>query len=129
MRLVKVIPVCFLFILFVAFDKKENTLFNLTSFASWDDDTNKHTICQPPSRSVSLIRGSSKINAVAGNNKEMALIPGGKFQMGSADFADSKPVHTVTVNSFWMDEHEVTNAQFAAFVEAQQVILRWRSEN
>ena len=38
--------------------------------------------------------------------------------MGSEDFADSKPVHTVTVNSFWMDEHEVTNAQFAAFVKA-----------
>lgn len=38
--------------------------------------------------------------------------------MGSEEFADSKPIHTVTVNSFWMDEHEVTNAQFAAFVKA-----------
>lgn len=38
--------------------------------------------------------------------------------MGSENFPDSKPVHTVTVSSYWMDEHEVTNAQFARFVKA-----------
>jgi formylglycine-generating enzyme required for sulfatase activity len=38
--------------------------------------------------------------------------------MGSDEFADSKPIHPVTVDGFWMDEHEVTNAQFAAFVGA-----------
>lgn len=49
----------------------------------------------------------------------MAWIPGGTFQMGSTDgLADERPVHEVTVDGFWMDETEVTNAQFAAFVEA-----------
>lgn len=48
----------------------------------------------------------------------MVWIPGGAFEMGSAEFEDAKPLHTVTVDGFWMDEHEVTNAQFAAFVEA-----------
>lgn len=38
--------------------------------------------------------------------------------MGSNDYADSRPLHRVTVSAFWMDEHEVTNAQFAAFVAA-----------
>ena len=40
--------------------------------------------------------------------------------MGSDDpeFPDAKPVHKVIVNSFWMDEHEVTNAEFAKFVKA-----------
>ncbi len=38
--------------------------------------------------------------------------------MGSDDFEDSKPVHSVTVNGFWMDEHEVTNSQFEKFVKA-----------
>lgn len=38
--------------------------------------------------------------------------------MGSKDFVDAVPVHDVRVNSFYMDEHEVTNAQFAQFVKA-----------
>jgi formylglycine-generating enzyme len=118
MRVVKAIPVCSLFILFVALDKKENTFFPITSFVSQDNETNKHIICQPPARSVALGRESSKIDALAGSIEEMVLIHGGVFQMGSEDFADSKPVHSVTVNSFWMDEHEVTNAQFADFVKA-----------
>lgn len=50
--------------------------------------------------------------------KEMVWIPGATFQMGSEDFDDSKPIHSVTVSGFWMDEHEVTNAQFAEFVKA-----------
>ncbi len=32
--------------------------------------------------------------------------------------ADESPVHWVRVDEFWMDETEVTNAQFEAFVEA-----------
>lgn len=53
--------------------------------------------------------------------KEMVLIPGGKFNMGADDeqaWRDEYPKHEVLVDSFWMDIHEVTNAQFAAFVEA-----------
>src|SRR5207248_9755056 len=52
---------------------------------------------------------------------EMAWIPGGEFTMGSdADLArpEEKPAHRVRVGGFWMDEHEVTNAQFRKFVEA-----------
>ncbi|MFM8699310.1 MAG: SUMF1/EgtB/PvdO family nonheme iron enzyme, partial [Phycisphaerales bacterium] len=51
----------------------------------------------------------------------MAWIPGGEFSMGSTDplaRPDEQPVHRVRVNPFWMDETEVTNAQFAAFVAA-----------
>jgi len=48
----------------------------------------------------------------------MKLIHGGSYAMGSEDFEDSKPVHRVQVNDFWMDEHEVTNAQFEMFVKA-----------
>ena len=31
-------------------------------------------------------------------------------------YAEEAPVHTVTVSGFWLDEHTVTNAEFAAFV-------------
>ena len=57
----------------------------------------------------------------------MAWIPGGEFSMGCADprgipfggtdpMGDARPIHRVRVAGFWMDETEVTNDQFAAFV-------------
>jgi formylglycine-generating enzyme required for sulfatase activity len=48
----------------------------------------------------------------------MVWIPGGAFQMGDAfneGDNDEKPVHTVTVNGFWMGKYEVTNAQYRKF--------------
>lgn len=52
----------------------------------------------------------------------MVWIPGGSFQMGADEFPDARPVHAVTVKGFWMDKHEVTNAQFARFVKATQYV-------
>ncbi len=47
----------------------------------------------------------------------MVWIPGGAFDMGATDgFPDEQPVHRVAVDGFWLDEAEVTNAQFAEFV-------------
>jgi len=50
----------------------------------------------------------------------MKWIAGGAFDMGSDEpmFLDARPVHRVAVDGFWMDETEVTNAQFAEFVKA-----------
>lgn len=49
----------------------------------------------------------------------MVWIPGGVFRMGSRDGKpDEQPVHEVELGGFWMDETEVTNAQFQRFVEA-----------
>ena len=51
----------------------------------------------------------------------MVWIPGGEFAMGSIDplaRPDEQPIHRVRVDAFWMDATEVTNAQFAAFVNA-----------
>jgi len=61
----------------------------------------------------------------------MVWIPGGEFSMGAADprgrddndvgmraTDDSRPIHRVYVDGFWMDATEVTNAQFAALVKA-----------
>jgi formylglycine-generating enzyme required for sulfatase activity len=59
----------------------------------------------------------------------MVWIPGGEFSMGAAELPgmndvgmqatrDSRPIHRVRVNGFWMDATEVTNAQFAEFVAA-----------
>ena len=44
--------------------------------------------------------------------------------MGTADpdFPDAQPVHAVRMHGFWMDEHEITNAEFAQFVTATHYI-------
>src|SRR5262249_45161773 len=58
----------------------------------------------------------------------MVWIPGGIFWMGSEDFPESQPVHKVYVDGFWMDRTEVTNEQFARFVDATNyvtVVERW----
>ena len=52
----------------------------------------------------------------------MVKIPGGEFGMGAAGDAQALPrefpQHAVRVDPFWMDAHEVTNAEFSQFVEA-----------
>ncbi|WP_262385929.1 formylglycine-generating enzyme family protein [Hymenobacter sp. BT491] len=51
----------------------------------------------------------------------MVRIPAGEFLMGTDaenSFANERPAHLVRVAAFWMDEHEVTNAEFARFVAA-----------
>ena len=50
----------------------------------------------------------------------MVLIPAGEFRMGSnSGDPDEKPVHSVYVDAFYMDKYEVTNAQYAAFLNAK----------
>ena len=52
----------------------------------------------------------------------MVWIPGGAFEQGAVDndnmaLAHEKPKHAVQISGFFMDITEVTNAQFAKFVE------------
>jgi formylglycine-generating enzyme required for sulfatase activity len=50
----------------------------------------------------------------------MVWIPGGRYSMGSdyGPFEDSRPIHTVELDGFWMDKNTVSNAEFARFVKA-----------
>ncbi len=53
---------------------------------------------------------------------EWVDIPGGSFLMGDSygeGDANERPVHTVTLDSFKMSKYEVTNAQYAAFLNDQ----------
>jgi formylglycine-generating enzyme required for sulfatase activity len=52
--------------------------------------------------------------------EDMVWIPAGEFVMGSdaPGMGDALPFHEVAVDGFWMDRAEVTNEQFAKFVEA-----------
>ena len=56
-------------------------------------------------------------------SKEMVWIPGGTFRMGSdAFYPEERPVHAVTVDGFWMDDHPVTVAEFRRFVKATDYV-------
>ncbi len=48
----------------------------------------------------------------------MVLIPAGNFQMGHDGNTTTSPVHTVYVDAFYMDIHEVTIGQYNQFVRA-----------
>ncbi|ATH99066.1 formylglycine-generating enzyme family protein [Alcaligenes faecalis] len=53
------------------------------------------------------------------NQAGLVPIPSGRFLMGSDEgYPEEKPVHPVEVQAFQIDQHEVTNAQFAQFVAA-----------
>ena len=53
----------------------------------------------------------------------MRWIPGGTFAMGSEDFyPEERPVHRVSVDGFWMDEHPVTAAEFRRFVRETEYV-------
>ena len=49
----------------------------------------------------------------------MALIPAGSFQMGSNENSDEQPIHTVTLDAYYIDQYEVTNAEYADFLNAR----------
>ncbi|MBN1121862.1 MAG: SUMF1/EgtB/PvdO family nonheme iron enzyme [Anaerolineae bacterium] len=54
------------------------------------------------------------------NDVEMVLVPAGCFEMGSIDGDDDEqPVHRVCFDDpYWLDAYEVTNAEFAAFLNS-----------
>jgi len=49
----------------------------------------------------------------------LLYVPAGEFTMGNDnDSDDEKPVHPVTLDAFWVDQTEVTNAMYAKCVDA-----------
>src|SRR5690606_31052321 len=48
----------------------------------------------------------------------MVYVPEGSFVMGSSQASDESPPHTVRLNHFFIDQYEVTNTEYYAFVEA-----------
>src|SRR5262249_42493698 len=63
---------------------------------------------------MSLVISSSVI-------PELVTIPGGWFLMGSETGQDNeRPVHRVFVDEFLLASYQVTNSQYAVFVQAQR---------
>jgi len=71
-----------------------------------------------PSRAAAIAESKNTVQGLGSDNANMVWVGDVTFTMGSNEFSDTKPLHEVSVDGFWMDEHEVTNAQFARFVQA-----------
>lgn len=89
-------------------------------------------VCSSPSSSGNAgfeTTIENNVKAPAQKQDQMVWIPGGTFSMGT-DAAneslcevqgiteDATPIHRIYVDAFWMDEHEVTNAEYEKFVKA-----------
>ena len=69
----------------------------------------------PAAEDLEPAAGTIQISAVDG--MPMVYVPAGEFSMGSNDGKDNeKPVHTVYLDGYWIDQTEVTNAMYAICV-------------
>jgi len=70
-----------------------------------------------------LAIGSEMVNPIDG--VVMKYVPAGEFIMGSNDVGadeNERPQHRVNLDSYWIYQNEVTNAQFREFVEHSAVL-------
>ena len=64
-------------------------------------------------------RSREKTASAQSHDGLMALVPAGKFMMGSSmGDADEQPEHQVYVETFFMDTYQVTVGQYARFLDA-----------
>jgi alpha-L-fucosidase len=62
-----------------------------------------------------------KLSNVKDVNHGMIKTTGGSFQMGDSKrhgYGDERPVHTVTLDSFYMGKYEVTNGQYCQYLNS-----------
>jgi serine/threonine-protein kinase len=76
---------------------------------------------QPPASVPAPGLGATRTRPADG--MPMVYVPAGTFQMGSAEGepnadGDEKPQHQVTLDAFWIDKYEVSNALYTRCVEA-----------
>src|SRR2546425_357551 len=81
---------------------------------------NDHAAAAPPDAKSAALVGTNNTPPPGATPDGMVWIPGGTFWMGcdDCDMPDTRPVHLVTIEGFWMDRAPVTNDQFAQFVKA-----------
>ena len=66
------------------------------------------TVTPSPTPLVVLVRPVDQMS--------MVLVPGGTFAMGSELAAHEQPIHNVTLDSFYLDQYEVSVGQYAQFL-------------
>ena len=89
----------------------------MASFTPQSTSTSRVTTTPTLTATPTLGIGSSWERPADGMT--MVYIPAGEFEMGSNDGdIDENPIHTVYLDSYWMDETEVTNGMYSKCVTA-----------
>ena len=83
-----------------------------TSGVAWT----QANVATPPTEVVQPIPSAGSYTRPA-DGMTMVYVPGGTFTMGSTDFSDFTP-HQVTLSAYWIDQTDVTNAEYARCVAA-----------
>jgi formylglycine-generating enzyme required for sulfatase activity len=99
--------------------------------AGWTVDVTNRACVYPPGATLGYCTWSNEVTNPAfrpfsvylplamRNWPGMVLVPAGEFQMGCDDaWVDERPLHTVTLDAYYIDKYEVTNAQYAQCVAA-----------
>ena len=87
---------------------------------SWDNGI-RCVLPEAPEEGIPAPEAAGPTNVVrAPDGMEMVVIPAGEFLMGDDEspYAPEKPQHLVTLDEYWIDRYEVTNAQYRLCVEA-----------
>lgn len=75
------------------------------------------TTTHPTSTPAPALRPTERLNPQDGST--MVFVPAGDFIMGSDDGIQlEKPAHRVYLDDFWIDKYEVTNEQYAKFLDS-----------
>jgi len=105
-----------------ASDKSENNDNENSQKSCCQNLRTKHVFEEIQLTNSDNILNDSLLNILPDSSMMMAYIPEGIYNMGSSNpnmsLKRELPQHRVKVNAFYMDIHEVTNAQFSAFVAA-----------
>lgn len=104
----------------LAMNKKNTTLLNqpfqIASKKNLDKKKSKHN-SSDYSKSAVTTRGRFKTVALSMN--KVVKIPSGKLQIRNQNNMQNEPhTYTINVNTFYMDKHEVTVAQYKKFIQA-----------
>lgn len=74
---------------------------------------------ETPAATTTPAPGIGSISTRPSDGMKMMYVPQGEFTMGSdAGAPAERPAHTVSLDAFWMDQTEVTNAMYQLCVDA-----------
>ncbi len=72
-------------------------------------------VLRPQSQAHPTLTATSQVAIIPASQ---TLVPAGDFLMGSSDFGNEKPQHTVYLDAFWIDKREVSNGLYQQCVAA-----------
>jgi serine/threonine-protein kinase len=78
--------------------------------------TPRPTYTATPTAQPTLGPGAPRVREIDGMMQ--VYVPAGEFDRGSTGYSDEQPIHAVYLDAFWLDQTEVTNAQYAQCVAA-----------